>query len=98
MPKSKSTRKNKKYRPTTGRIPVGLMHKLEVPESRIQKLKQKHDAALLRMYLGPTIGRIAASSIPFCALANRFASMSKTGKPLPPDSAKPCISLPRSRS
>ena len=28
MPKSKSTRKNKKYRPTTGRIPVGLMHKL----------------------------------------------------------------------
>lgn len=52
MPKSKSTRKNKKYRPTTGRIPVGLMHKLEVPESRIQKLKQKHDAALLRMYMG----------------------------------------------
>ena len=52
MPKSKFTRKNKKYRPTTGRIPVGLMHKLEVPESRIQKLKQKHDAALLRMYLG----------------------------------------------
>ena len=52
MPKSKSPRKNKKYRPTTGRIPVGLMHKLEVPESRIQKLKQKHDAALLRMYMG----------------------------------------------
>lgn len=52
MPKSKSTRKNKKYRPTTGRIPVGLMHKLEVPESRIQALKQKHDAALLRMYMG----------------------------------------------
>lgn len=52
MPKSKSTRKNKKYRPTTRRIPVGLMHKLEVPESRIQKLKQKHDAALLRMYMG----------------------------------------------
>ena len=42
MPKSKSPRKNKKYRPTTGRIPVGLMHKLEVPESRIQALKQKH--------------------------------------------------------
>lgn len=52
MPKSKSPRKNKKYRPTTGRIPVGLMHKLEVPESRIRKLKQKHDAALLRMYMG----------------------------------------------
>ena len=52
MPKSKSPRKNKKYRPTTGRIPVGLMHKLEVPESRIQALKQKHDAALLRMYMG----------------------------------------------
>lgn len=52
MPKSKSTRKNKKYRPTTGRIPVGLMHKLEVPASRIQALKQKHDAALLRMYMG----------------------------------------------
>lgn len=49
MPKSKSPRKNKKYRPTTGRIPVGLMH---VPESRIQALKQKHDAALLRMYMG----------------------------------------------
>ena len=43
---------SKKYRPTTGRIPVGLMHKLEVPESRIQALKQKHDAALLRMYMG----------------------------------------------
>lgn len=28
------------------------MHKLEVPESRIQTLKQKHDAALLRMYMG----------------------------------------------
>ena len=52
MPKSKSPRNNKKYRPTTGRIPVGLMHKLEVPESRIQALKQKHDAALLRMYMG----------------------------------------------
>ena len=51
MPKSKSPRKNKKYRPTTGRISVGLMHKLEVPESRIQALKQKHDAALLRMYI-----------------------------------------------
>ena len=28
------------------------MYKLEVPESRIQALKQKHDAALLRMYMG----------------------------------------------
>ena len=52
MPKSKSPRKNKKYRPMTGRVPVGLMHKLDVPEDRIQALKQKQDAALLRLYMG----------------------------------------------
>ena len=45
-------RKNKKYRPTNCRVPVALLHRLTVPESQILKLKARHDAALLRMYMG----------------------------------------------
>lgn len=44
--------KNKKYRPTNCRVPVALLHRLTIPESQILKLKARHDAALLRMYMG----------------------------------------------
>lgn len=44
--------KNKKYRPTNCRVPVALLHRLTVPESQILKLKARHDAALLRIYMG----------------------------------------------
>ena len=49
---NKKDRKNKKYRPTNCRVPVALLHRLTVPESQILKLKARHDAALLRMYMG----------------------------------------------
>jgi hypothetical protein len=52
MAKNKKDRKNKKYRPTNCRVPVALLHRLTVPESQILKLKARHDAALLRMYMG----------------------------------------------
>ena len=45
-------KKNKKYRPTNCRVPVALLHRLTIPESQILKLKARHDAALLRMYMG----------------------------------------------
>ena len=97
MPKSKSPRKNKKYRPTTGRISVGLMHKLEVPESRIQALKQKHDAALLRMYMGSDDWQDRCELYSVLRFGESLCKHVENGEASPPDFAKPCISLPRSR-
>ena len=52
MAQKKSSRKGKKYRPQTRNIGLPLLHRLTVPESTIQTLKSRHDAILLRMYLG----------------------------------------------
>lgn len=50
MASTKSTRRNKKYKPQTRSVGVPLLFKLTVPESTIQTLKAKHDAILLRIY------------------------------------------------
>lgn len=51
MAQTKS-RKHKKYKPQTRSIGILLLYRLTVPESTIKTLKAKHDAILLRIYMG----------------------------------------------